>query len=113
VQPSSGLGVSTTSESNRDIVIPSSGQLLEPTSSVTWEMGVSGDDSNSDYSDTYDSEIDGIDIEELMGDIIAAEGRREDQDAIRGNQDEVGELSEEEESTDKDADFCSNSLILE
>ena len=112
VQPISHLGVSTASEYGEDnIVIPPS-SLPGPDSTMSVELGASDDyDGNSEYSDMYDSEIDGLDIEEVIGDLIAAEGQREDQDAIQGgvhnqgSQDEVGELNEEEEPEGGDTDF--------
>jgi len=103
LSPVSSLGGATMMEANEEGGLFSSNEVLRSAGSEPEQCeGDGGPDNNSDYSDTFDSEIDGLDIEEIIGDIIAAEGQREDQDALRGvgdhgSQDEVEELSGGEE----------------
>ena len=102
----SAPGHRTTIEANGEEGLFPSNQVLNSSGSEPEQCEDNGDlDNNSDYSDTFDSEIDGLDIEEIIGDMIAAEGQWEDQDVLgnvenHGSQDEVGGLSGGEEHED-------------
>src|SRR5947209_5574846 len=106
MSPVSAPGQSTTIEANGEAGLFSSNQLPNSSGSDPEQYENDGDlENNSNYCDMFDSEIDGLDIEEIIGDMIAAEGQGEDQDVLgdvenHGSQEKVGGLSGGEEPED-------------